>query len=246
MPLSSKTIVITSGRSGSNLLIQSLNKHPQLNLTGEILNLKPEAIPPVPREILTSIVGPLPKTRHKNDNYHVPVTYLERLLEEFDGFKMLYYELNPQFVEYLKSRPDIKIVHLIRQNALECCVSKIFASATKVYHIKAGTQHDCGSITISAKDLDRKMKKHVRGVRQYSDLFGNPYCVFYEDLVSSWDETMKDLQVFMGLEPKTLPMVSNKVIQRPLHHVVKNYQELHQHFAGTEFEKFFKSQILHL
>lgn len=203
-------------------------------------------MPHGPKEILASIIGPLPEYRPKHDNQSVPLTYIERLLEKYDGFKMLYYELNPVFVDYFKSRSDIKIVHLVRQDSLECCISKIMASTTKIYHVPVGREHKCCPITVCVKDLERRMMKHKRDVNKHNNMFGNPYCVFYEDLVSSWDHTIGGLLDFMGAAREPLPMKLQKVVQDPIHKVVKNYQEIKAHFQGTEFEKFFKSPILHL
>lgn len=242
----SKVIILNAGRVGGTLLQKALNSHSQLKITGEVLNLNRDSIPFPARSILEEIIGTLPERRDKKSNWNVPAKYIDKLFEIYDGFKLLYYELNEEIIKYLKNREDLKIIHLKRNNLLEQHVSQIVAHKTLVFHIGKERRHLFDKITLSPKSLEKNFRCQMKDWNRHDKLFGNPYSVFYEDMIQNWDETLSELQGFIGLRKEKLPVLQKKVIQNPIQEVVYNYRSLYYHFKNTEYKKFFKSPLLHL
>jgi len=243
----SKTIIINPGRTGGTLLVGALDCHPQLRFTGEILNLHTPSIPADARKILENLHGPLPQIREKNSNQQISAAYIEQLLEIYDGFKMLYYELNQEIISYLLKRDDVKLIHLKRWNAMEHCISQLVASRTKIYHIGPHQRSYCiNRLHVPPKSIGKYFKRYVNEQKRYDKILQGSMSVFYEDLIKNWGTTMKSIQKYIGVKLESLPITQGKVIGNPIQEVVENYREMYYHFLPTEHGKYFKSPILYL
>jgi hypothetical protein len=241
----SKSIIMNPGRVGGSLLVDALNSHSQLDFTGEILNLYTPSIPSRARKILEEICGPMPEHREKKNNQTIPVAYIQQLLEEYDGFKMLYYELNQGIISYVLNRSDVKLIHLKRWNALEHCVSQLAASRSRVYHIGPHKKTHTENLHIPIKSIGKYFKRYVNEQKRYDEMF---QCmeIFYEDMIKDWDGTTAKIQRYIGVDIELLPITQGKVVQKPMQDVITNYAELHDHFKDTEYSCYFKTPILYL
>jgi hypothetical protein len=57
--------------------------------------------------------------------------------------------------------------------------------------------------------------------------------VFYEDLVDRREDVLREVQSFLGIEPRPLTVTLRKQNPEPLRELVENYDELYAAFKDT-------------
>ena len=62
--------------------------------------------------------------------------------------------------------------------------------------------------------------------------------VYYEDLVADRKAALHELQVFLGLRPRSLPVATRQQNPEPLRELIANYDELREAFGDTEYAAF--------
>ena len=130
-PPSTKLVIFSRGRTGSNLLVWLLKSHPQIRHHGEVLG---ETF--------------LRHDFYRNEINRIGVVpYFERVTRRFFtervvGVKFLYYQLEPEYARrwnvpdipnllpVLEARKDLRIIHLKRRNRLATLVSWKLAQHT--------------------------------------------------------------------------------------------------------------------
>ena len=199
-------VIITSGRTGSNLLCAILNMHPQCvnrgEIFGEIRNL-----------FLDKIFWERPDYMIENfwfRDYHNL---------ESKGFKYLYFQdlkRNSNISDFVKNG-DFKIIHLKRRNKL-----KQYVSWKKVkegdawgdnFLISNGDNPWLNSkIEIDVDDLLNRFKIEEEQEKIYDEKFPNALEVYYEDMISDFSlEFTED---------------NNKTIQKCFEHLNLDYQRM--------------------
>jgi site-specific DNA-methyltransferase (adenine-specific) len=199
-------VIITSGRTGSNLLCAILNMHPQCvnrgEIFGEIRNL-----------FLDKIFWERPDYMIENfwfRDYHNL---------ESKGFKYLYFQdlkRNSNISDFVKNG-DFKIIHLKRRNKL-----KQYVSWKKVkegdawgdnFLISNGDNPWLNSkIEIDVDDLLNRFKIEGEQEKIYDEKFPNALEVYYEDMISDFSlEFTED---------------NNKTIQKCFEHLNLDYQRM--------------------
>ncbi|MEO0603582.1 MAG: pyridoxamine 5'-phosphate oxidase family protein [Myxococcota bacterium] len=117
-----RLLVLAHGRSGSTTLAHLIDAHPRITLVDEPFHEHRTAWDPDLRPHRDFIV----------DEASLEAE-VERVLAEGDGFKMLLYQLDRDWVEWLIQRPDFGVVVLHRRNRLEAAVSWSVAHQTQLW-----------------------------------------------------------------------------------------------------------------
>lgn len=160
------------------------------------------------------------------------------------GFKLMYNQLAlfPEIERWLSDRP-IGIVHLVRSHILDIVVSRKLAAARSLYHAT-----DLSAISpIRPIELEpEKTLSEITGILDAQSRHHDRYCVKEGYLISSFerlsdsplDEIGRICDLLGCNRPANIPEAPlKKVVNRPLHEVVRNYGAIIQVMKAAGFEK---------
>ncbi len=233
-------LILTSPRTGSELLASAISAHPDLNCKSEILN--PHRYRDWRREVLVNLYGvdDLPFTSHIDQT--VPVSTLiydqtERLADfvrhylwRYDGFKVTYDQITTDspVVCLLRCLPKLKIIFIERDH-LDSAVSYWFAMRSQVWEVSP----DEPAVEDQPQDVDpafvcRYKQDAMRDNQLYRAIFNiqPTLTIKYADLVGQWDSTIEEVQRFLGLTPVPVAMPLKKRLNRPPNELVTNWNQL--------------------
>lgn len=233
--------IISPGRSGSQMLVQRCDSHPQVRCYGEVL--APGHItwltsnrPTMDRWVLT--------VRDRDQ-----VRFLERhVWHRYPagigavGFKLLYSHLLRQrspLEAMIRNNPDILVIWLDRRNRLEAYLSRLVARQTKVYFIhNARPVPQVPPVTIDIETCERSLKMLEVAHQTIGDILEGSNCLrlHYEDLVDAPDQSGARMCDFLGVEDQPLAHTARKLAQGSLRERIANYDQLQAHFHGTRWE----------
>jgi LPS sulfotransferase NodH len=242
-------IVLTNGRSGSNLLVTGLQQHPEIRAYGELL-----AEHEYERRRDASGFG-IWYYREGED----VIDYLSRVAFSFQpwakpkavGFKMLYNHARKdkgvaKAWQYLIAEKDIHIVHLVRRNLFECCVSHEVAYRTNVWardaedrrpspevpSFRIGPQKCKGFIMTMLRQREwafEEFKDHPQVILEYE-----------KDLCKNYQKTMNRVFRFLGVPNRPVEKALAKQGTKPAREQVSNFLELRRFFTGTDYDAYFR------
>jgi LPS sulfotransferase NodH len=240
-------VAIGIARTGSTLLTDLLNLHPQAIAYGELFRR--------PTEIGWDI-RPFSSWRSER----VLALYRSASVDFLDqvifrsypraiaavGFKLFYYHAEaPPFRAVwprLESDRSIHVIHLRRRNILAQLLSLKVAERTQVWSSTRAPRGRAEPIALDPEECARHFA-WVRGLeedcaRRFED---HPLLdLDYEDLLADQDRRMVEVQRFLGLAPVT-GLVPNLKRQRsvPISEAIANYDALARHFRGTAWSHLF-------
>ena len=237
-------IIVSRGRSGSNLLVSLLNSHPAVRVHGDVLGESILRDPDRKAEILSE--GPREYVKRCLDR---------NLFESTIGAKVLYYQLERDYEEtwglpgltdvreFLRSESDIKVIHLKRLNRLKTFASIHVAAITKEF-ISRNRSGGAGHVRISLApgDCEREFKQIGQWERDYDEFFEDHeiFDACYETLVARWQEEFDRILDFLDVPRRILRTNLQKQRSKHLSETIENYEELKAHFSGTEWSTFFE------
>jgi LPS sulfotransferase NodH len=237
-------LILSRGRTGSNLLASLLNSHPAVRVRGEVVGEAVLRDPDQKAEVLAE----------------GPREYVERcldrtLFESTVGVKILYYQLERDYEEtwgvpgltdvreFLRSQPDIKVIHLKRLNRLETLASIRVAAITKEYDSRSrSSSANHIRISLAPGDCEEEFDRIGRWERDYDEFFEDHeiFGACYETLVAKWQEEFDRILDFLGVPRRILRTSMRKQRIRHLSEIIENYEELKTRFSGTEWSAFFE------
>lgn len=245
-----RAIILTSQRSGSTFLGNCLDAHPDIRWYGEVLNGNNHT---PPRLLVQS------KYAAKAYMYIAargwrPVAILKDHFARPDApvivVQAMYNRVDKESVRrFLQQNPDIRIIHLRRDNLLKQYVSKALLKRKRGPKERPWRQHVIAPVApVAIRISPRKAIQGMRQVRAYFDEFENFLAshrkieLIYEVMINgqkltreSW-EALSDL---LEVEPaENVASVLVKMNPSNLRPMVENYDELAAALRGTEFERF--------
>ncbi len=248
----SKSVVLTSQRSGSYFLEQCLDSHPQIRCYGEILIGFGDVYQ-----------GQVPKLFLKNRRTMILWKYVMsgaalrpvKMLNDFYNrgeaqvmtFRAMYNHLRDFRVRnYYLSDTSIRIIHLRRDNLLKQHISRVLMHRqSKLGRKDAHTTKPLTPVSthIAPEGAIAAMTEVQEEYSKYDQLFSKHPKIelVYEDMIdgpSLTNAASTAITGLFGLDPA--PMTSKLVKMNPnrLDQMVENYDELVQALKGTEFERF--------
>lgn len=223
-------LVLTRSRSGSTLLTRTLGDHPNVIARGEILR----TYNPLPEHVEGDLVESVRR---------VYIPYPPRI--QAVGFKLLYQQGADDRTawQWIQDHvPDLKIIHLVRENTLRVHVSFLIAMATDEW-VKAKRPSQMANQKPESVHLDlsewRDSIDYMNGLRDEAlSFFSNRDLlrVTYEEMITEWDETTQRVQQFLNVPPKTLTKKTRKQNPQPLSELITNYDEVAQSLRNTSKE----------
>lgn len=235
-------ICVGNPRTGSTLLMRSLNNHSHIIGYGE-LTKNSDRYP-----------APFHQFGHSRGLYRDdPVGFLRtRVFRKYPaeieavGFKIFYHhaprgtQWGSAVWEYLLGDPTLKILHLKRHNLLKTFLSKQTASRSGEY-IKYTNGQERPPVHLDPDEMLAFFEKMRAGEAQYDDLLrGHPLIeVRYEDMTRNYAAEMQRIQEFLGVTTENIEQGTTKRPSRPLSSQIANYAELKEACASTPWAEFF-------
>ena len=236
-------VILTSTRTGSTLLVRSLNSHPAVCSPGEMFY-------PGRNSELTIFNY---AKRRRAGNFDLRFRRRMLIREYLDwfysmqgyaaiGFKFMYGQARrlpprfPQVVDYITAN-NVTVFHNIRKNYLAVLLSRILAKRTGIYRAEKPVQTK--AVEIQVRGLLHELER-MRGTdRQWAGMMaGLPFHrVTYEALVASPEAETARLLAILGIDSGfTLQTGLTKVAPRRLADAITNYAAVERALTGTPFE----------
>ncbi len=238
-------MIVCRSRVGSNLLVSLLNSHPDAVCYAEIFG-----------DITSGIGGsfqgstaPAIALREQQ-----PVDYVEQYIYrkypkgiKAAGFKIFYYHARTDQWEkvwdYFKSIPDLKIIHLKRDNQLKVHLSRKIAAKTNKWMANgAQTAVEDKAVELVKEDCIKDFETTENWQAWVHEFFADhPILdVQYNDLVKDRQATMNKITDFIGLNRATLKSEVRKQNKEHLSDLITNYTTLKKEFEGTRWAGYFE------
>lgn len=248
-----KFILLAARRSGTSLLIDCLNSHPDIACVKRAFGLEKKIKNPTPDEHSggfymhrTKKVGN--RVRYYTNRYGQIDEFLAEdvfglnVAEKAAGFRLIY-EMSsryPQVAEWAGNN-GARVIHLIRGNCLKTYISAVSARIHKMRHPREGDRVKAVKIHIDPKQLVMELNKRTNEVQQQKKRFSGCPCheVYYEDFIVNRDEESRRLLGFLDVEDTTsLSSDLVKINPDSLGDVIENYEEVYAVLRGTPYEKY--------
>lgn len=244
LPKPSRFLIVSRGRTGSNLLLSLLHSHRSIYMVSEAVGEWQLNDPEQRAEILRLGVVP-----------YIEQCFGRTLFEAAVGIKTLYYQIEkehglqygiPEMQEilaFLQSQQDIKIIHLKRRNRLQTLASNRVAKLTRKYRAEdqGSLSDDKAKITLDTAECEQEFELIGEKEAFYDEAFKNhpKLEVYYENLVAGQVQECGRILDFLGVRRQPLKTTMKKQRTRPLSEVIENYEELKKYFSATEWARFF-------
>jgi LPS sulfotransferase NodH len=238
-------IILGRSRTGSNFLRGLINSSPAVLSLGEIFR-DPQAIDFDHPEFQAS---PEVLDLYQRD----PVQFLEQVVYRKEplsiatvGFKLFYYHARTApfdaLWDYWQRHEEIRIVHIKRRNILHTHLSRENAQKSGQWVNTTGEKEDHGPVSLDYEDCLQDFVRTRQWEREADGFFrDHPLLqVTYEELSSDPGSESVRIQKFLGLEPAPVQAHTYKQLRKPLSQAIRNYAELKERFAGSEWAEFFE------
>lgn len=235
-------IVLGHGRSGSSLLVESLNRHPAIHCHGEIFH---NDLPH--REAAFGAVyqpGASAAGFCREHAHHPPPEFAKRVI----GFKLFFFHARGDAMahglwDHLAADTDIGVITIRRRNLFDAFVSQMRAQASARWRQNPGEapiEEYLRPIRMSPVDCEQYMRVILAGMEMMGRLFARHrvLAVEYEDLADDYGRTMARCFEFLG-EPAvavTPPLRKMNTIDHRAG--ITNFEEVARYFALTPFGAF--------
>jgi hypothetical protein len=260
-------IVFTNGRSGSNYISGLINHHPNLTNYGEVLGEWT-----IPYRLYENFFAGRTTTEAYLDYiyssssfFYLSQTY-SAIAHIRKSKKINFKNLNSvkslgikdfsmNFIRrdlrnYLRDRPDIKVISLYRENHLERYISYLNLKQSGVVSVEKNQAKRVPTKDLKVRvspdemlsDLERIEKETEDQLEIVRDLSPERvYEIRYEELFSS-KEKSSSIQLgmfdFLGVEPLDIQGSSKKILTKKMPEIIENYDEFLSQIRNTRYEKF--------
>ncbi|THB65162.1 MAG: hypothetical protein D6E12_13275 [Desulfovibrio sp.] len=244
-------VIIGSGRSGSTMLKNLLDSHPNAVCFGEVLNL-----PKIQWDFMDF------NQRYNTDDIRRvrdadPVAFLDQVFSllrdqpvDVVGVKTLYrhYDYDENFrklIPFLLGKTGLKVLHNPRRNLFKnFCSWELANQRSRNGKSMNAYRPDQVESQASLELNPNKCRKFIIRTRREQDKFVELLkdldCmeVAYEDLSANTGEVMQRVQEFLGLPVQPLKLSTYKVRQQPVEEVVANYEEIKDMLISEGFGEY--------
>lgn len=226
-------IVLTKQRTGSNLLINSLQAHPQMKVFGEVFR---GGIDESIKTMVRASAADYLNTRIFNKQPGAIRAV---------GFKIFYHhpawDPSGAVWRYLLDQENLRVIHLKRENALRSLVSKKIAQKTDVWKEsgQAGETPD-KRVVLSLEECLEYFETTARHEKEGDERFADKPLLqmTYERLTGDFDQQIARIQEFLGVDPMPLPIKTSKQNPETLAELIENFDQVREALTGTPWERY--------
>lgn len=245
-------MITCSARTGSSLLETSLMSHPDVMGHGEIYAI--DKIGALRGHFTDLVLDEAQNAALTTWRDRHQTAFLYKYVYDAQGRKMVGHKLKheelmlPKFAETreaVRRDTDIRIIHLRRNNLFERFVSHWLATrvtgVTEIHSEEA--RPELNRVSLPVREAHINFDRTSARYNFFAKMFRHHrvFEVAYEDLAGTRrEETLAQIQTFLGLEPHVLESRLKKVVNKDYRQLVENYDELAAHFADTPYSSFFQ------
>ncbi len=246
-----KFVILTSARSGSNMLKSLLDSHPHVECLGEIFNpaYGPGYANWSKRSSVRRLLGRLAHD-HNVERYldFISTKASTKTVLAARGFKVMYpgqFHRCGIFPRYWQEH-DFKVVRLTRRNLLRRYVSAKIASIENIWSAKENRGMDI-KIKVDIEDLHyhllrmETLNKSIDALaREFPHLF-----VDYEDLIEDQACSMRRIFQFLGTDEGIAAEIRASTARQnsgPLQAIVENYDAVCEALEGGPYARFIEAE----
>lgn len=242
-----KFVIISRQRSGSTVLVRSLDQHKQIFCAGEIflsskktfhdeLNFPAVNIVSKPKEIFLIInyfFGLIRVNSYLNKFFNRPE------INDFDtvGFKLMINQIKlyPMTLKWIKKN-ELKKIILIRENPLDILVSYTRIKKIRKPHLELKNHLETEKVFIETRNILKKLEKIERENQKLLKLSNqdNSLLIYYEEIFK-WDDLMKKIYKFLEVDYQTIQPVLKKISKNSIQENVENYNELVKALENSKY-----------
>lgn len=241
-----KFIVFTTPRTGSTLLVKSLDTHPDIFCAGEIFLLGGTKFHgessfrfwklPLPNKFIYLLNFP---NMWMNlfpflDAFFKPTKALAK------GFKLMHFQTAylPGITNYIQNN-NVKVILLLRENLLKNTLSDLRARQTGVYHNSGGNTEKLPKFKVDLNMLGTKMAEidSINKQLEQTTAGMDRLKITYESF-DDWDGTMRKVLQFINVPETNLSPVSKKLNPDRLEDMIENYDEMKDWLVANNYGHF--------
>lgn len=232
-------VIIGRPRVGSTLLLTLLRSHPDVYCHREIFN---------PRRFLAK--------HHEEVRRVGAIGFIHQCFDRagtrVNGIKLMYshcrrveYGIDdlPEVWNYLLSDKSIRIIHIKRRNILRSVLSSAIGALENRYAIfRESERNDDITVELDHDTCAAAFSRVSENWRVHDHLFAEhpKIDVFYTDLATCRDEETHRILKFLQVPVQPLNTTLVRQNPRKASDIIRNFDELAEQFAGTEWAWFFK------
>jgi LPS sulfotransferase NodH len=257
-----KFVLLGHPRSGSTLLTVTLQSHPDIRMFGELFHAEAQnrliayawGVECRPSQaIFPERTRGWVYTEHQEGERFLDELVFADSSEDRPhaiGFKFFYDHARSGRArsawDYLRRHDEVRVVHLVRENLLDCLLSTRTAEHTGVWEVEADAPvpAEAPTFTIPPAECEAYFDR-ITGLRSraVAELFSSERRVldleYDRDILRNFDRTLGRIQEFLGVPPRPLPQRLKKQARGPARARIENYEELSRHFERTPFATYF-------
>ncbi|WP_155990674.1 hypothetical protein [Paraoerskovia marina] len=237
-----KFLVVSHARSGSNLLVRSLDAHPKVVSRGELLKRTEPLDPLRALDFSAERIADLERTRVSRSREFGDTFWSGFSGVSAAGFKLFYYHgrhLGPTIWTEIADNSDISIIHLYRESHFDAFLSLKLAEASGVWVRPAGKfqETDYGrSVTVDLDEFEKysdELSAHIEGMNALvpKDRIRQ---VTYSRLVSSYGEELNGCFDFLGVGRISVEMPLDRQRGGTAMDYVANRNEVERYLADRD------------
>jgi LPS sulfotransferase NodH len=251
----SKFLIVCTARTGSNLLVRSLNRPPRVRCFGEVakLSFPTEGNAFTPFERLTGRTVEDLARMQQGDVVGFIFDTVYAAPAPTVGFKLFYEhcreaERAPLWQRLADNR-SLRIVHLTRNATFDLYVSLLYAQRTDQWFTRhdepEGRPNDAEDIEVDIEHCRKFLLRYRQSRGAAAALFSDhPYMeIDYNDLEDDLAGALTKVRRFIGApDPQEDRIPLRKQSSRKAVEKVRNYQAVKAAFAGGDLESVFATQ----
>src|SRR5690554_615015 len=249
-----KMALICQGRSGSSVLIRSIDQHPDILLAGEVfIGHNPKVVHQGEWQFPFLNIFPNRGASLANRMINFPwgliraSSYMRNFFRENEkkGYKVAGFKLMLGNFKYfpttrfaLKNKLTKRIV-LNRENPIEIVISTLKAIEDGYSHLKKDGRVSHNKVKVDIKEFLISLERAEKGNEKLRKIAKdhNALVIKYNELFD-WDNLMKKIFDYLEVDPKKVDPVLKKRSKKNVWDNVSNSEEVISSLRGTKYEKF--------
>jgi len=251
-------LIMCESRTGSTMLSTALWNHPQVCMHGEIL--QPRQFNKQKRDDKLEFFGLSYDTPGalldllRDELVNDPVKYISRYgfytgRYKRGGFKFKYEEMScglfDPVLEFIVTHPEIKIIHLTRDNLWHRYRSSYVATKiTKQYNSVTDTisiDTDTDKVKLNIQDIESSFKRTVQWQRKYRNMFKHHAMlnITYESLLADPQGTFDQVTGFLKISNQKWKPWTKQVQPVQDDDIIRNMDKIREHFISSKYGVYF-------
>lgn len=249
-----KMALICQGRSGSSVLIRSIDQHPDILLAGEVfIGHNPKVVHHGKWQFPFLNIFPNRGASLANRMINYPwglirtSSYMKTFFRENEkkGYKVAGFKLMLGNLKYfpitrfaLKNKLTKRIV-LIRENPIEIVISTLKAIEDGYSHLKKDGKVSHSKVQVDIKNFWTRLERAEKGNEKLRKIAkDHDSLVIYYNELFDWDNLMKKIFVYLEVDSAKIDPVLKKRSKKNVWDNVSNAEEVISSLRGTKYEAY--------